>query len=208
MKKISLALAFLLFITMFTACGKDKNIKNESTTGFSESPITSEYTDEQTTLENTTEQLIETTTSIQTTASQTQQQTQVATQQTTEKTKTVTYISENPDNKYICMVANKYGSDKSNLIAFIKTNSSTPGATVLEFSGARDENGNLITTAEELRFVYDVSDSGTIRRASSDGLHNDGYNSIAAKAAMMLGEKYIIPSIDEMRKQRRYEDYF
>lgn len=120
----------------------------------------------------------------------------------------VTYISESPDNKYICRVAEKYGSDKANLIAFIKKNSSTPGATVLEFSGKKDSNGNLIATAEELKYVYEISDNGTNRRASKDGNNNDNYNKVAAKVAYSLGEKFLLPSIDEMREKRRYEDYF
>lgn len=122
--------------------------------------------------------------------------------------KVVTYISENFDNKYICRVAEKYGSNKANLIAFIKKNSSTPGATVLEFSGQRDSNGNLITTSDELMYVCEVSDNGTIMRASKDGNNNDGYNKVAAKVAYSLGEKFLLPSIDEMRAERRYEDYF
>lgn len=122
--------------------------------------------------------------------------------------KVVTYISENPNNKYICRVAEKYGSDKANLIAFIKKNSSTPGATVLEFSGKTDSNGNLITTADELVYVYEISDNGTNRRASKDGNNNDNYNKVAAKVAYSLGEKFLLPSIDEMRAERKYEDYF
>lgn len=122
--------------------------------------------------------------------------------------KVVTYISENPNNIYICRVAEKYGSDKANLIAFIKKNSSTPGATVLEFSGKTDSNGNLITTADELVYVYEISDNGTNRRASKDGNNNDNYNKVAAKVAYSLGEKFLLPSIDEMRAERKYEDYF
>lgn len=122
--------------------------------------------------------------------------------------KVVTYISENSDNHYICRVAEQYGSDKANLIAFIKKNSSTPGATVLEFSGKRDSNGNLIVTADELMYVYDVSDGKSINRASKDGKNNDGYNKVTAKVAFALGEKFLIPSIDQMRAERRYEDYF
>ncbi|MDE5994600.1 MAG: hypothetical protein K2G60_03705, partial [Oscillospiraceae bacterium] len=128
--------------------------------------------------------------------------------ETKKENKVVTYISENPDNVYICRVADKYGSDKANLMAFIKVNSSTPGATVLEFSGKRDSNGNLVVTAEELKYVYEVSDNGTMRRASSDGKNNDGYNKLIAKTVVKIAEKYLIPSIDEMREKRRYEDYF
>lgn len=205
MKKLSVILAFVLVITVFSACKKGDN--EETTTQPDVTQNTTVYSENSTIYEDTTQPNTEISTQMQT-AAQTEQVTENQATTTTEASKPVTYISENPDNKYICMVADKYGSDKANLIAFIKANTSTPGATVLEFSGAKDTNGKLITTAEELRYVYDVSDSGTIKRASSDGLHNDGYNSITAKAAMALGEKFFIPSIDTMREQRRYEDYF
>ena len=205
MKKISVIIALVILITAFSACKKDDN--EETTTQPIVTQNTTVYSENSTLYEDTTSSNTENSTQMQT-AAQTEQVTENQTNTTTEAAKPVTYISESPDNKYICMVADKYGSDKANLIAFIKTNTSTPGATVLEFSGAKDTNGKLITTAEELRYVYDVLDSGSIKRASSDGLHNDGYNLITAKAAMMLGEKFFIPSIDTMREQRRYEDYF
>ena len=205
MKKISVIIALVILITAFSACKKEDN--EETTTQPIVTQNTTVYSENSTLYEDTTSSNTENSTQMQT-AAQTEQVTENQTNTTTEAAKPVTYISESPDNKYICMVADKYGSDKANLIAFIKTNTSTPGATVLEFSGAKDANGKLITTAEELRYVYDVLDSGSIKRASSDGLHNDGYNLITAKAAMMLGEKFFIPSIDTMREQRRYEDYF
>ena len=205
MKKISVIIALVILITAFSACKKGDN--EETTTQPIVTQNTTVYSENSTLYEDTTSSNTENSTQMQT-AAQTEQVTENQTNTTTEAAKPVTYISESPDNKYICMVADKYGSDKANLIAFIKTNTSTPGATVLEFSGAKDTNGKLITTAEELRYVYDVLDSGSIKRASSDGLHNDGYNLITAKAAMMLGEKFFIPSIDTMREQRRYEDYF
>ena len=205
MKKISVIIALVILITAFSACKKGDN--EETTTQPIATQKTTVYSENSTLYEDTTSSNTENSTQMQT-AAQTEQVTENQTNTTTEAAKPVTYISESPDNKYICMVADKYGSDKANLIAFIKTNTSTPGATVLEFSGAKDANGKLITTAEELRYVYDVLDSGSIKRASSDGLHNDGYNLITAKAAMMLGEKFFIPSIDTMREQRRYEDYF
>lgn len=203
MKKISILIVFILLVLTFTSC--QKSIADENSTQPSESYSYSSGGDNQTQDREETQQ---NETSAENSISS--QQSKPDTQQTqeTEENKVVTYISENPNNTYICRVADKYGSDKSNLIAFIKTNSSTPGATVLEFSGKKDANGNLIVTAEELRYIYDVPDSGTIKRASSDGKNNDGYNKITAKAAIMLAEKFFIPSIDEMREKRRYEDYF
>lgn len=203
MKKIALILTLVLFVTAFTSCKRKQD--NEPTTDtVINSDVTENYNTEPYTQANADNSVSKTESKPVT---QTQKNTAPATTQPEAK-KVVTYISENPDNTYICMVSAKYGSDKANLIAFIKTNSDFPGATVLEFSGERDANGNLITTADTLKYVYDVADSGSIKRASSDGLNNDGYNSITAKAAIMLGEKFFIPSIPEMREHRRYEDYF
>lgn len=192
-KTVAVIMAVLFLVCTFNSC--KKNSTNEPS---SEPTASSSYTEES--IEITQE-------SLQTTVSTTESRTVLETEPT-KKNQVVTYISENPDNKYICRVAEKYGSDKANLMAFIKTNSSTPGATVLEFSGEKDSNGNLIVTFDELKYAYEVSDNGTIRRASKDGKENDNYNKVAAKVVIVLAEKYIIPSIDEMREKRRYEDYF
>lgn len=193
-KTVAVIMAVLLFVFTFVSC--KKNSTNEPS---SEPTASSSYTEESIGI---TQESIS-----QTTVSTTEPRTVLETEPT-KKNQVVTYISENPDNKYICRVAEKYGSDKANLMAFIKTNSSTPGATVLEFSGKKDSNGNLIVTFDELKYAYEVSDNGTIRRASKDGKENDNYNKVAAKVVIVLAEKYIIPSIDEMREKRRYEDYF
>lgn len=209
MKKISVILAFVLLITVFASCKRGKidsnAVNNTSSSQSEQSGSTQPASTVQAAVPKTTDKKENSTEpqraqSAGTTAP-------VQTEQTQEQ-KAVTYISENPDNYYIVKVSEKYGSDPQNLIAFITKNSSAPGATVLEFSGKRDSGGNLITTEEELKYLCYVSDSGDIKRASSDGQHNDGYNYIAAKAAIMLGQKYYIPSIPEMREQRRYEDYF
>lgn len=199
MKKISVILAAVLLICTFASCGKNGADVSET-----QPPASYSYKDEN------SEALSQEDKASQPDISNTKptvSQTQAPTEATKEN-QVITYISENPNNVYICRVAEKYGSDKANLIAFIKVNSSTPGATVLEFSGKRDSNGNLIATAEELRYVYEVSDNGTMRRASSDGKNNDGYNKVVAKAAFALAEKYMVPNIDQWRAERRYEDYF
>ena len=54
------------------------------------------------------------------------------------------YFSDNPNNKYIVRVVDKYGVDPSNLVALVKVNATFPSAMVLEFSGKRDANGELL----------------------------------------------------------------
>lgn len=193
-KTVAVFTAVLLLVCTFTSCKKNStnDPSSEPTASSAYSEVSSEATQR-----NDIHPTVEPTESKAPLETESEKENQI-----------VTYISESPDNKYICRVAEKYGSDKANLMAFIKTNSSTSGATVLEFSGKKDSNGNLIVTSDELRYVYDVPDNGTIKRASFDGKNNDGYNRLVAKIAISLAEKYFIPNIDEMREKRRYEDYF
>lgn len=120
----------------------------------------------------------------------------------------VTYYSDNPNNKYIKTVADKFGSDPSNLVALIKTNAQYPGASVLEFDGTRNADGSLVTTTETLRYIYDVQDSGVINKSNKDGTDTYGYNRLSGMTAYMLAEKYMVPSLDNYRQNMVYEDYF
>ena len=116
-----------------------------------------------------------------------------------------TYYTDNPDNKYIVAVSDRFGVNKNCLVAFVRKNSGTPGATVLQFKGNRDSNGNLITTADELTYVYDVLDTGDIKKTNKDGSDTVGYTSISGRAAYYLVENYIMPKIDEFKKNNRLE---
>lgn len=116
-----------------------------------------------------------------------------------------TYYTDDPNNNYIVTVANKYGVDKGCLVAFVRKNSKTPGATVLQFSGKRDSRGNLITTSDELLYVYDVQDNGTVTKTNRDGSDVEGMPGIAGKYTFELVEKYILPSIDKFKTENRLE---
>ena len=116
-----------------------------------------------------------------------------------------TYYTDNPDNKYIVAVSDRFGVNKSCLVAFVRRNSGTPGATVLQFKGNKDTNGNLITTSEELVYVYDVLDTGDIKKTNKDGSDTVGYTKISGKAAYYLVDNYIMPRIDEFKKNNRLE---
>ena len=120
----------------------------------------------------------------------------------------VTYYSDNPNNKYIQTVSKKFGVDPSHLIALIKTNAEYPGATVLQFDGSRDSQGKLITTNNTLQYIYDVQDNGTVNKSNKDGTDTYGYSKLAGMTAYMLAEKYMVPSLDNYKKNMVYEDYF
>lgn len=126
----------------------------------------------------------------------------------TPSTESVTYYSENPNNRYIQAVAKKYGKDPSTIIALIRVNSQTPGATVLQFTGERDENGELIKNENTLKYVYDVRDDGTIKKASGKKTDNDGYTHVESYINYNLAIKYLIPQLDDMKRERTYEDFY
>lgn len=116
------------------------------------------------------------------------------------------YFSDNPNNKYIVRVVNTYGVDSSNLIALVKVNATFPSAMVLEFSGKRDANGELIMTYSELKYVYNIDESkGTLVRASKNGVGNDGVTLVESKVIFVLMEKYFCPELPNLKANRRYD---
>lgn len=117
------------------------------------------------------------------------------------------YFSDNPNNKYIVKVVNKYGSNADNLIALIKVNATFPSGMVLEFSGKRDANGELVMTYQELKYVYNIDDSkGTIVKASKNGIGNDGISAIESKITFMLMENYFCPNLPNLKANKRYPE--
>ena len=102
-----------------------------------------------------------------------------------EESEAEVYFSDNPNNKYIVQVVNKYGVDSSNLIALIKVNATFPSAMVLEFSGKRDANGELVMTYSELKYVYNIDETkNTLVKASKNGTGNDGVSFVESKCLL------------------------
>ncbi len=117
------------------------------------------------------------------------------------------YFSDNPNNKYIVAVVNKYGVDSSNLIALIKVNATFPSAMVLEFSGKRDSNGELVMTYSELKYVYNIDEvENTLVRASKNGIGNDGVTFVESKILFMLMDEYFCPILPELKVNKRYPE--
>ncbi len=119
----------------------------------------------------------------------------------------VTYYSDNPGNSYICAVSEKYGADKSNLVALIKTNAIYPGAMVLEFNGKRDSEGKLVFSRKTLVAVYDINGTdGTIRKASKIISEIDGYTEEESKTTIKITEWFVLGKLDELRETRVYPE--
>lgn len=114
------------------------------------------------------------------------------------------YFTDNPENKYIIAIADKYGSKKENLIALVKVNAEFPSVYVLEFSGKRDSNGELLMSYDEFKYVYEINESkNTIVKASKNGLNNDGVNFIEAKILITLTKEYFIPELPNLKENKR-----
>lgn len=123
-----------------------------------------------------------------------------------ETSEVVTYYCDDVNNKYIKTVANEFSVEASSLIALIRTNAVNAGATVLQFSGKTDSSGNLLTTEDELKAVYEVSDSdGSVKKATGGFTGNVGYNYIESLAVFKLTKEFILPQLDEMKRERPYK---
>lgn len=210
MKRLSLILCAASILCFLAGCKKD-NAQNpeESSVPSSTSEISSVQSlpQESSTSSTSTADNNNTTVSTTKAVQQTQPTTTLSALENIENSEVVTYYSENPDNKYICAVADKYGVDKSRLIALIRTNAQNPGATVLEFSGKTDSDGQLVKDGNELKAVYEVTDSdGTIRKATGKMSGNDGYNFAQSLATFQLTKEFIIPQLDQMKEERTYPE--
>lgn len=123
-----------------------------------------------------------------------------------EQSEAEVYFSDNPNNKYIVRVVNKYGVDASNLVALIKVNATFPSAMVLEFSGKRDANGELVMTYSELKYVYNIDESNNkLVRAGKNGIGNDGVSIIESTVTFALMEEYFCPELPNLKANKRYD---
>ncbi len=123
-----------------------------------------------------------------------------------EQSQAEVFFSDNPNNKYIVRVVNRYGVDASNLVALIKVNATFPSAMVLEFSGKRDANGELVMTYSELKYVYNIDESNnSLVRASKTGAGNDGVSFVESKIMFTLMEKYFCPELPNLKANKRYD---
>lgn len=123
-----------------------------------------------------------------------------------QNSETRTFYCDDPNNKYITGVAEKYGIPKSSLVALIRVKSKTPGATVLQFSGKTDSNGNLITTQAELKAIYEIADAdSTVRKATGKFTGYEGYNYTENLAVYELTKRFILPNLADLKKTSPYK---
>lgn len=217
MRRVLLFISVILMFCLGCVSCSD-NLQDESTT----TTITTEGVEE---LLSTTETTTETTTEKQTekqTDSKTDKNISSATITTTtkksqsnslisdedldkiENSNAEVYFTDDPNNKFIIAVSDKYGSPKENLVALVKVNAEFPSATVLEFSGKTDKNGELLMTYDEFKYIYEINEEkNTIAKASKNGLNNDGANFLEAKILVTLAKEYFIPELPNLKANKR-----
>lgn len=103
-------------------------------------------------------------------------------------------FTDDPSNKYIAAVAEKYDLNAA-LLAAVYTIPDADGNMVMEFDGTTDENGRLIRNADTLIAIYTVDKSLNSKRASNDSSKNE-YSLIESKTIFFSVTKYIIPKFE------------
>ena len=209
MKKVLLfIIAIFAFGFIFTGCSEKADEQDTTTTtqSVAESSSTTETTTEKQTEKQTETKIEEKITSTTTTTKKNQSNPLISDEdmEKIENSNAEVFFSDNPNNKFIVAVSDKYGSKKENLVAIVKINAEFPSATVLEFSGKKDANGELLMTYEELKYVYEINEEkNTIVKASKNGLDNDGVNFVEAKILITLTKEYFIPELSNLKENKR-----
>lgn len=206
---ISFTVIVLMLCVVLVGCSEKKDVENTTTTAknVTESSTIETTTERQS--EKQTEKQTENRTdkNISTTTTKKYQSNPLVSDEDMEKIENSdaeVYFTDNPENKYIIAIADKYGSKKENLIALVKVNAEFPSVYVLEFSGKRDSNGELLMTYDEFKYVYEINESkNTIVKASKNGLDNDGVNFVEAKILVTLTKEYFIPELPKLKENRR-----
>ncbi len=206
---ISFTVIVLMLCVVLVGCSEKTDVESTTTTAknITESSTTETTTEIQT--EKQTEKQTENRTdkNTSTTTTKKYQSNPLVSDEDMEKienSNAEVYFTDNPENKYIIAIADKYGSKKENLIALVKVNAEFPSVYVLEFSGKKDSNGELLMTYDEFKYVYEINESkNTIVKASKNGLDNDGVNFVEAKILVTLTKEYFIPELPNLKENKR-----
>lgn len=106
-----------------------------------------------------------------------------------------TMFTDDPSNKFIAAVAEKYGLDTS-LLAAVYTDPVSDSNQVWQFSGKTDSSGKLLRNADTLQYVYSISaDCSDIKRTG--GLTgNDGYNAVSGYVVFTTTKQMLLPEFE------------
>lgn len=107
-------------------------------------------------------------------------------------------LSDHHNNKYIKLVADKYGADTECLVA-IYSDPDTGNNFVLEFNGEKDEDGNVIKSPDTLSKVYLVDKNKEISVATGKTTGNIGVSYAEGTLCFNMIKTIVMP---------QYPDYF
>ncbi len=152
-----------------------------------------------------TQQPTQVTTEILNNTSFTEQpETQVQTTQAVESTSKVyektgeMAFSDDPENKYIKAVSEKYSLDTKNLAA-LYTVPDNNGNIVLEFNGTLKPDGTPVRNKDTLIAIYTIDKELNSKCASEDNTKNE-YSYGEMKVMFFTVTKHIMPEFEELRE--------
>ncbi len=105
-------------------------------------------------------------------------------------------LSDHHNNKYIKLVAEKYNVDKELLVA-IYSEPDTGNNFVLEFSGKRDEDGNVVKSPDTLTKVYSIDKNKKISVATGKTTGNIGVSYAEGTLCFNMIKTIVMPQYPE-----------
>ena len=103
-----------------------------------------------------------------------------------------TMFTDDPNNKFIRAVAEKYGLDTS-LLAAVYTEPASDSNQVWQFDGKTDASGKRLRNADTLKYVYGVSEDCTEVKRTGGLTGNDGYNAASGYLVFTTTKKMLLP---------------
>lgn len=105
-------------------------------------------------------------------------------------------LSDHHNNKYIKLVSEKFDVDKELLVA-IYSEPDTGNNFVLEFSGKRDEDGNVIKSPDTLTRVYSIDKNQKIAVATGKTTGNIGVSYAEGTLCFNMMKTIVMPQYPE-----------
>ena len=105
-------------------------------------------------------------------------------------------LSDHHNNKYIKLVSEKYNVDKELLVA-IYSEPDTGNNFVLEFSGKKDEDGNVIKSPDTLTKVYSIDKNKKIAVATGKTTGNIGVSYAEGTLCFNMIKAIVMPQYPE-----------
>lgn len=105
-------------------------------------------------------------------------------------------LSDHHNNKYIKLVSEKYNVDKELLVA-IYSEPDTGNNFVLEFSGKRNEDGNVIKSPDTLTKVYSIDKNKKIAVATGKTTGNIGVSYAEGTLCFNMVKTIVMPQYPE-----------